>query len=310
MRGAPRARALTPVVLFVLGALLSGVTIRWGINPHDEGLVLQAGARISEGQLPYRDFYANYGPGQYFLAGGLDLLFGPSLLSWRVRARGARRDASACSPTSSPAAQAPEPLRSGAWLAVAGAMAFPSIPSPNPAAIALGLGALLLAGRRPAPAGALAGFAVVFRVDVGVAAVAGAVLAAFPTGGRRAARPRRGWPRRSSPWCCWPRSCSPTRATPGTRRSASRWTSRVCSACRCPDLDPGTLQPNKVLDHLFPYVLLAGAALWAALAARVARAAARLGGGPAPAVGRRLHPGPRRRVPLHPRWPPCCPCCS
>ena len=53
------------------------MTILWGINPHDEGLVLQAGARIADGQLPYRDFYANYGPGQYFLVGGLDALFGP-----------------------------------------------------------------------------------------------------------------------------------------------------------------------------------------------------------------------------------------
>ena len=71
-------------LLFALGALLSGITIWWGINPHDEGLVLQAGARVAEGQLPYRDFYANYGPGQYFLVGGLDVLFGPSLLSWRI----------------------------------------------------------------------------------------------------------------------------------------------------------------------------------------------------------------------------------
>src|ERR687895_1968634 len=70
-------------LLFGLGALLSGLTILDGINPHDEGLVLQAAARVADGQLPYRDFYANYGPGQYFLAGGLDRVFGPSLLSWR-----------------------------------------------------------------------------------------------------------------------------------------------------------------------------------------------------------------------------------
>ena len=71
-------------VLFAFGALLSGVTIWWGINPHDEGLMLQAGVRIANGQLPYRDFYANYGPGQYYLVGGLDFLFGPSLLTWRI----------------------------------------------------------------------------------------------------------------------------------------------------------------------------------------------------------------------------------
>ena len=67
-------------------------------------------------------------------------------------------------------------------------MAFPSIPSPNPAALALGLGAILLAPRRPAAAGALAGLAVVFRVDVGLAAVGGAMLAALPSGDLRVAR--------------------------------------------------------------------------------------------------------------------------
>ena len=262
----PRARALTPAVLFVLGALLSAVTIRWGINPHDEGLVLQAGARISEGQLPYRDFYANYGPGQYFVAGGLDLLFGPSLLTWRV-VRVALDATVAVLAYLLARREAPEPLALGAWLAVAGAMAFPSIPSPNPAAIALGLGALLLAGRRPALAGALAGLAVVFRVDVGVAAVAGAVLAAMPTGGWRAAA-------RAAvvaavvavvllapvvladPRDAWDQTLGFALDEQGLQRLP------------LPGLDPGTLQPNKVLDHLFPYVLLAGAALWAALAAR------------------------------------------
>ena len=60
------------------------MTILAGINPHDEGLVLQAAARVADGQLPYRDFYANYGPGQYYLLGGLDWAFGPSLITWRI----------------------------------------------------------------------------------------------------------------------------------------------------------------------------------------------------------------------------------
>ncbi len=46
--------------------------------------MLQAGARVADGQLPYRDFYANYGPGQYYLLGALDWMLGPSLLAWRV----------------------------------------------------------------------------------------------------------------------------------------------------------------------------------------------------------------------------------
>src|SRR4051794_41833815 len=80
--------ALRYAILFVLGALLSGVTIRWGINPHDEGLMLQAGERIADGQLPYRDFYANYGPGQYFLVGGLDVKIGRASCRERVEISG------------------------------------------------------------------------------------------------------------------------------------------------------------------------------------------------------------------------------
>jgi hypothetical protein len=235
----------------------------WGINPHDEGLVLQAGARISDGQLPYRDFYANYGPGQYFLVGGLDLVFGPSLLTWRIVRVAldatvgvlayvlARRDA-------------PEPLALAAWLAVVGAMAFPSIPHPNPAAIALGLGAVLAARRFPAPAGVLAGLAIVFRFDVGIAAVAGAAIAA---GGRAAA----------------------ARAAAGAALVVAVLLAPVILAAPGPFWDQtfgfaldeqrlqrlplpgawdGGFEPNKILQHYFPYVLLAATALWLVVAVR------------------------------------------
>jgi hypothetical protein len=263
-----RARPwLTCALLFVLGALLSGVTILWGINPHDEGLVLQAGARIAEdGQLPYRDFYANYGPGQYFLAGGLHLAFGPSLLTWRVvrllldATVGvlayllARREA-------------PEPLALSAWLASAAAMAFPHIPSPNPAAIALGLGAILLAGRRPAVAGALAGLAVVFRVDVGLAAVAGAVLGALPAAGRRAAIVAAGWAAAvaavllapvvlAGPREFWDQTLGFALDEQGLQRLP------------LPGAWDGGVEPNRILAHYYPYVLMGGTAVWALVALR------------------------------------------
>src|SRR3954452_16532944 len=55
------------VALFALAALLPGFTALRGINLHDEGLMLQAAARLAHGQLPYRDFWWNYGPGQPLL---------------------------------------------------------------------------------------------------------------------------------------------------------------------------------------------------------------------------------------------------
>jgi hypothetical protein len=169
------------VVLWGLAAAVSGITILWGVNPNDEGLMLQAAARVADGELPYRDFYANYGPGQYFLVGGLDLVFGPSLLAWRV-VRVALDATVAVLAYALARREAPEWLALVAWLAVVGAMAYPTIPHPNPTALALALGALLLARRSPAGAGALAGVAVAFRFDLGLGAIAGAAL----TAGRRA----------------------------------------------------------------------------------------------------------------------------
>jgi hypothetical protein len=254
------------VVLFVLGALLSGLSIRWGINPHDEGLMLQAGERIADGQLPYRDFYANYGPGQYFLIGGLDWLFGPSLLTWRI-VRVLLDAGVAVLAYALVRRDAPEPLALGAWLAVAAAMAYPSIPHPNPTALALAFGGLLLAERRPALAGGLAGLAIVFRLDLGVAALAGVVLLAWSE--RRSAAAARAALTGvavalvlmapvviAAPGDFWDQTIGFALDEQGLQRLP------------LPGAWDGGFEPNKILEHYYPYVLLAGAALWLAAAVR------------------------------------------
>ena len=169
-------------VLFVLAAALAGFTILQGIAPHDEGLMLQAGSRIASGEWPYRDFWLNYPPGQPLVLAGLQKIFGASLLSWRILLlaldglvavlayRLARR-------------QAGEWWAIGAWLAVAGALAYPALPGPNPPALALLLGALLAARERPSLGGVLAGLACLFRIELGIAAIAAVALTAPP--GRR-----------------------------------------------------------------------------------------------------------------------------
>jgi hypothetical protein len=70
--------------LLVAGALISGFTILQGIDPFDEGLVLQAARRVAAGQVPYRDFTWAYGPAQPYMLAGLIKLFGVSLLDWRI----------------------------------------------------------------------------------------------------------------------------------------------------------------------------------------------------------------------------------
>ena len=225
---------------------------------------MQAAARISEGQLPYRDFYANYGPGQYFLVGGLDVLFGPSLLSWRI-VRVALDATVAVLAYALTRRDAPEPLALAAWLAVAAVMAFPSIPHPNPAAVALGLGALLLAGRSPGGAGALAGLATVFRFDLGLGAALGAVLAAWAAGGRGAAvRAAAGAAVVAAlllvpfvvaaPRPFWEQTLGFALGEQGLQRLP------------LPGAWEGGFEPNNLLQFYTPYVLLAGMALWVVVA--------------------------------------------
>ncbi|MFN8175140.1 MAG: hypothetical protein U0T02_08745 [Solirubrobacteraceae bacterium] len=169
------------VLLFLGAAALSGATMLKGIQPNDEGLMLQAASRIAHGEVPYSDFWWFYPPGQPYLLGGLWSIFGPSLLVWRIVRvlcdatvallawRLARR-------------AAPEPLALAAWLATALAMAFPSGPHPYPLALAAALGALLCFERSPVGAGVLVGVCAAWRLEFAAFAGLG-ILAA------QAARP-------------------------------------------------------------------------------------------------------------------------
>ena len=257
-------------LLFGLGALLSGLTILDGINHHDEGLVLQAAARVADGELPYRDFYANYGPGQYYLVGALNELLGPSLLAWRVVRVAldalvgvlayalARRDT-------------PEPFALGAWVAVVAVMAHPTLPHPNATALALGLGALLLAWRSPIAAGVLCGVAFAFRFDVGAAAAVGAALAA----GRRAPALRSA--------AAAALTAAVLMAPFAIAAPEELWDQTVGFALDEQSLQrlplpgeyDGAFEPNKILAFYLPYVLMGGLALWLAVAVAT-RAPARL----------------------------------
>ncbi len=250
-------------LLFAAAGALSALTVLYGINPHDEGLMLNSGARVASGEVPYRDFYLNYGPAQPVVLGGLDLLFGPSLLPWRVlrvlldatvallvfvvvRRQGAGR-----------------PISLIAWLAAAASMAFPALPSPLPAALALALGALLLARRAPVWAGALVGLALAFRIDVGLAAAAGALIAVWPEG--RAAAGRLATAVAATATV----AVGPFIVLGGPERF---WDQTLGFALNEQGLQrlplpggfPGGFDPNGLLDHFFPYLLLAALGLWLA----------------------------------------------
>ncbi len=261
-----RARAARPFglvepLLFAVAAAFAGVTILWGIAPHDEGLMLQAAQRIADGQWPWRDFWWNYGPAQPLLLAVPAKLFGPSLLWWRLLRllldglvsvlayRLVRRDASA-------------PVALGAWAAVAGAMAFPALPTPTPALLALAFGAFLLAERRPLAAGALAGLTLAFRLDIGVAVVAGTVLAA-PAGRMRVL---------GTALATGALALAPFLIVGGVGRFLDQTLGFALDEQELQRLPfplsyDGGFDPNKLLEFYFPAILLAGLATWALVAA-------------------------------------------
>jgi hypothetical protein len=55
-----------------------------GFDYYDEGLILVGAMRVAAGQVPHREFYANYGPGQFYTLAWLFHLFGSSVFVERI----------------------------------------------------------------------------------------------------------------------------------------------------------------------------------------------------------------------------------
>ena len=73
------------VAIFFYGLLLLlFMPIRTPMNFYDEGFAVFNAVRVTEGELPYRDFWAVYPPGQLYALSGVYKLFGISLLSSRI----------------------------------------------------------------------------------------------------------------------------------------------------------------------------------------------------------------------------------
>lgn len=174
--------------LFVAALLISGFTIRRGLEPFDEGLVLQAARRVAEGQVPYGDFLWGYGPAHLYLLAGLFKAFGTSLMWWRVL-RVLVDAGVALTVFALVRREAPLSWAMGAWLVAALAMAQPTGANPFAPALLFALVAVLVAsgepdGRRWLAAGALVAPAAAWRLDFGVYAGAAAVAAAMVAAGR------------------------------------------------------------------------------------------------------------------------------
>jgi hypothetical protein len=75
--------ALLSVAAFAY--LFSGLSYQ--LNVHDEGAWLYNAERVLAGDVPYRDYWSNYAPGQDYLLALLFKVFGPSIIVARVFSR-------------------------------------------------------------------------------------------------------------------------------------------------------------------------------------------------------------------------------
>ena len=115
--------------------------------------MLQAAARIADGQVPYSDFWWFYPPGQPYLLAGLWELFGPSLLPWRILRVACDAGVAVLVWSLARRGGASPRVALAAWLCAALAMAYPTGPHPFPPTLVMALGVAAPAGAPPGAGG-------------------------------------------------------------------------------------------------------------------------------------------------------------
>jgi hypothetical protein len=168
------------VVVFLIAFIILFLGMDRGFEYYDEGIILVGAMRVAAGQVPHRDFYANYGPGQFYTLAALFHLFGRYIfvermydlivrsavvtVAYGIASSYCRRWIAAC-----------VAIVCGFWLFSSG---LPGIPYPIvPILLFCLMGSMALlpafdgeaAWHRMVGAGALTGMVALFRYDVGAA---------------------------------------------------------------------------------------------------------------------------------------------
>ena len=73
-----------PLLVFLMSLALLTVNLNLQVNSYDEGLMGVGAVRVLEGELPYRDFYTIYPPGQFYLLASVYQLLGVSIIAGRM----------------------------------------------------------------------------------------------------------------------------------------------------------------------------------------------------------------------------------
>ena len=77
--------------VFVAAVLYLTLCMNRNVNEYDEGFILLDATRVLDGDVPHRDFYTIYGPGQIYVLAALYKIFGISVLverAWDTVVRG------------------------------------------------------------------------------------------------------------------------------------------------------------------------------------------------------------------------------
>jgi Dolichyl-phosphate-mannose-protein mannosyltransferase len=177
-----RGTLINSTLFFLLAYLILFFGMPLRPNIYDEGIVLTASMRVAAGQLPHRDFYAIYGPAQFYILAGLYRLFGESLLVERlldllfrallvasvytVASSYFRRSVAVCTSLVTLA------WLFGLYLASAASAVIPvSLFNLVSTALIIPVFTRTLSRRRTFGAGVLAGMAALFRYDTGIALI-------------------------------------------------------------------------------------------------------------------------------------------
>ena len=75
-----------PWLLLILSLAYLLIGVNRNVSHYDEGLITVDALRVLAGQMPVRDFWSYYAPGQYYLVAGWFRLLGPSILHERLLA--------------------------------------------------------------------------------------------------------------------------------------------------------------------------------------------------------------------------------
>lgn len=84
--GLPRNRwpIETALTVFATASAIFFLAGPYHVNVYDEGIILAGALRILEGEIPSADFYANYGPAQFYIVAWLLELCGRTLNTTRI----------------------------------------------------------------------------------------------------------------------------------------------------------------------------------------------------------------------------------